>query len=99
MTRTRRLALMGALALAGGLAGAFRLPGTGTVQAQSAGQGPAAFDRAADALERVTWRTRTLVGDEKLTRWPLAVRPEDLGLLDAVAVSYTHLTLPTNREV
>ena len=84
MTRTRRLALMGALALAGGLAGAVPLPGTGFVQAQSAGQGPAAFDRAADALERVTWRTRTLVGDEKLTRWPLAVRPEGLGLLDAV---------------
>jgi uncharacterized protein len=84
MTPTRRLALMGALAFAGSLAGSPRLPGVGTVHALSAGQGPAAFDRAADALERVTWRTRTLVGDEKLTRWPLAVRPEGLGLLDAV---------------
>jgi type 1 glutamine amidotransferase len=51
---------------------------------QAAAQGPPAFERAADALERVTWRTRTLVGDERLTQWPLAVRPENLGLLDAV---------------
>jgi type 1 glutamine amidotransferase len=68
MTRTRRLALMGALAFA---------------VSHAAAQGPPAFERAADALERVTWRTRTLVGDERLTRWPLAVRPEGLGLLDA----------------
>jgi type 1 glutamine amidotransferase/sugar phosphate isomerase/epimerase len=31
------------------------------------------FVRAPDALERVTWRTRTLVGDERLTNWKLAI--------------------------
>jgi uncharacterized protein len=51
---------------------------------QSAPNGQAVFERAGDALERVTWRTRTLVGDDKLTNWKLAVRPEGLGLLDAV---------------
>jgi type 1 glutamine amidotransferase len=84
MTRTRRFALMGAIALAGSLAGSHRLGDSGTVHAQPAGQGPPAFERAADALERVTWRTRTLVGDDRLTQWPLAVRPDGLGLLDAV---------------
>ncbi len=84
MTGTLRLALLGALALAGSLAGSLGLPGAGVLDAQPAAQGPAAFERAADALERVTWRTRTLVGDERLTQWPLAVRPEGLGLLDAV---------------
>ena len=59
-------------------------PASGTVHAQPLAQGQAAFERAPDALERVTWRTRTLVGDERLTRWKLAVRPEGLALLDAV---------------
>jgi len=31
------------------------------------------FERAPDALPRVTWRTRTLVGDDRLTNWKLAV--------------------------
>ena len=31
-----------------------------------------AFPRAADALERVTWRTRTLVANDRLTNWDLA---------------------------
>jgi sugar phosphate isomerase/epimerase len=31
------------------------------------------FERAPDALERVTWRTRTLVGDDRLTDWNLAI--------------------------
>jgi hypothetical protein len=31
------------------------------------------FERAPDALARVTWRTRTLVGDERLTNWKLAL--------------------------
>jgi uncharacterized protein len=84
MTRTQRLALIGAIALGGSLAGSLRLTGWGTVHAQPAARGQAAFERAADALERVTWRTRTLVGDERLSQWPLAVRPEGLGLLDAV---------------
>jgi type 1 glutamine amidotransferase len=38
----------------------------------SAQQKPA-FTRAPDALERVTWRTRTLVGDSRLTQWKLAI--------------------------
>jgi len=83
MTRTLRLALIGAITLAGSLAGSLGRPGSGTIHAQPAAQGQAAFERAADALERVTWRTRTLVGDERLSQWPLAVRPEGLGLLDA----------------
>ena len=40
--------------------------------AQTAAQKPA-FERAPDALPRVTWRTRTLVGDDRLTRWKLAI--------------------------
>jgi type 1 glutamine amidotransferase/sugar phosphate isomerase/epimerase len=43
---------------------------------QASTQKPA-FDRAADALERVTWRTRTLVGDDRLTRWKLAIPAND----------------------
>src|ERR1044072_1124132 len=50
-------------------------------------QPPAAFDRAPDALERVTWRTRTLVGDDRLTRWKFALPATGLAVpafLDAV---------------
>ena len=36
-------------------------------------QQEAAFQRAPDALERVTWRTRTLVSDDRLTNWNLAI--------------------------
>lgn len=54
------------------------------LRAQQLPQGQAAFDRAPDALEKVSWRTRTLVGDEKLTRWKFAVRPDGLSLLDSV---------------
>jgi type 1 glutamine amidotransferase len=42
-------------------------------QAQTGGTAALAFERAPDALPRVTWRTRTLVGDERLTNWKLAV--------------------------
>jgi len=38
-------------------------------------------DRAPDALERVTWRTRTLVGDGRLTNWKLAIPASGLGNL------------------
>ncbi len=31
------------------------------------------FPRAPDALERVTWRTRTLVANDRLTNWDLAI--------------------------
>jgi type 1 glutamine amidotransferase len=51
--------------------------------AASAQQKPA-FERAPDALERVTWRTRTLVGDSRLTQWKLAI--PDLGLTFMEAV-------------
>jgi type 1 glutamine amidotransferase/sugar phosphate isomerase/epimerase len=54
------------------------------LRAQQLPQGQAAFQRAPDALEKVSWRTRTLVGDEKLTRWKLAIRPDGLSLLDSV---------------
>jgi type 1 glutamine amidotransferase len=32
-----------------------------------------AFPRASDALERVTWRTRTLVANDRFTNWDLAI--------------------------
>jgi type 1 glutamine amidotransferase len=32
-----------------------------------------AFPRASDALERVTWRTRTLVANDRLTNWDLGI--------------------------
>src|SRR5829696_1866039 len=44
------------------------------LQVQAGGQPTQpAFERAPDALERVTWRTRTLVGDDRLTQWKFAV--------------------------
>jgi type 1 glutamine amidotransferase/sugar phosphate isomerase/epimerase len=49
-----------------------------------AGQTPPAstakpeFQRAPDALERVTWRTRTLVGDDRLTNWRFAISTSGL---------------------
>ena len=36
------------------------------------------LERALDALERVTWRTRTLVGDERLTNWRFAISTSGL---------------------
>src|SRR5687768_1900738 len=42
-----------------------------TLMAQQ-NQAPA-FPRASDALERVTWRTRTLVANDRLTNWDLAI--------------------------
>lgn len=53
------------------------------VRTQSTAPAPA-FERAPDALERVTWRTRTMVADGRLTGWKLALRPDGLALLDAV---------------
>jgi hypothetical protein len=40
--------------------------------AEPAAQKPV-FPRAPDALERVTWRTRTVVGNERLTHWKFAI--------------------------
>jgi hypothetical protein len=45
------------------------------------GAAPApAFERAPDALERVTWRTRTLVGDDRLTKWKFVVPASGVGV-------------------
>src|SRR5688572_23833478 len=41
-------------------------------------------ERAPDALERVTWRTRTLVGDDRLTNWNFAIRGNGLTFLETV---------------
>ncbi len=41
---------------------------------------PPAFARAPDALERVTWRTRTLVGDDRLTNWKFVVPASGAGV-------------------
>ncbi len=42
------------------------------------------FPRASDALERVTWRTRTLVANDRLTNWDLAVPGMGLTFLESV---------------
>jgi hypothetical protein len=47
-------------------------------------QQPPAFPRAADALERVTWRTRTLVANDRLTNWDFAAPGMGLTLLESV---------------
>src|SRR5687767_13018735 len=43
-----------------------------------------AFERAPDALERVTWRTRTLVSDDRLTNWNFAIPGVGLSFLETV---------------
>src|SRR4026209_936969 len=43
-----------------------------------------AFERAPDALERVTWRTRTLVSDDRLTDWNFAIPGGGLSFLETV---------------
>ena len=43
-----------------------------------------AFPRASDALERVTWRTRTLVANDRLTNWDLAIPGMGLTFLESV---------------
>jgi hypothetical protein len=43
-----------------------------------------AFPRAADALERVTWRTRTLVANDRFTNWDLAIPGMGLTFQEAV---------------
>jgi hypothetical protein len=53
-------------------AGSWPLLAGGPARGQ-AGSAPPAFERAPDALPRVTWRTRTLVGEQRLTNWKLAV--------------------------
>ena len=43
-----------------------------------------AFPRASDAMERVTWRTRTLVANDRLTNWDLAIPGMGLTFLESV---------------
>ena len=47
-------------------------------------QQQAPFQRAPDALERVTWRTRTLVSDDRLTNWNFAIPGPGLTFLETV---------------
>jgi sugar phosphate isomerase/epimerase len=44
----------------------------------------APFQRAPDALERVTWRTRTLVSDDRLTNWNFAIPGRGLTFLETI---------------
>ena len=64
------------IVLTGALAGSLGL----LAEAQ---QKPA-FERAPDALERVTWRTRTLVSDDRLTNWNFAIPGAGLPFLEMV---------------
>ena len=52
---------------------AFFLSLAFSVAAFAQPQQPPEFKRAPDALERVSWRTRTLVGTERLTNWKFGV--------------------------
>jgi hypothetical protein len=42
------------------------------------------FPRASDALERVTWRTRTLVANDRFTNWDLAIPGMGLTFMESV---------------
>jgi type 1 glutamine amidotransferase len=53
-----------------------------TLMAQQ-NQAPA-FPRASDALERVSWRTRTLVANDRLTNWDIAIPGMGLTFLESV---------------
>jgi type 1 glutamine amidotransferase/sugar phosphate isomerase/epimerase len=64
------------IVLTGALAGSLGL----LAEAQQ----PPAFERAPDALERVTWRTRTLVSDDRLTNWNFAIPGAGLPFLEMV---------------
>jgi uncharacterized protein len=56
----------------------------GSLGLLAAAQQKPAFDRAADALERVTWRTRTLVSDDRLTDWNFAIPGAGTAFLETV---------------
>jgi type 1 glutamine amidotransferase/sugar phosphate isomerase/epimerase len=68
---------MRTLVLTGALAGSLGL--------LLAAQQKPPFERTSDALERVTWRTRTLVSDDRLTDWNFAIPGAGLPLLEMVA--------------
>ena len=42
------------------------------------------FPRAADALERVTWRTRTLVANDRFNNWDVSIPARGLTFLESV---------------
>lgn len=79
------VAVVSALLVAGGTG--FATPKLVSTPASEGGQEKPAFQRAPDALERVTWRTRTLVSEDRLTNWDFALPSTGLGVktfLDAV---------------
>jgi type 1 glutamine amidotransferase len=55
------------------LIAAFGVLAAPSVSFRAGAQEKPTFRRAPDALERVTWRTRTLVSDDRLTNWDFAV--------------------------
>ena len=63
------------------LMAALLVPAAAAVAVAQTGPAPQPLaQRAPDALERVTWRTRTLVGDDRLTRWKFAVPADGVGV-------------------
>ena len=56
------------------------------------------FDRTEKLLERVLKKNNTLDGEEVLDNQDLCLLLK-VGIRTLQPVSYTHLTLPTNREV
>lgn len=69
MHRSLFLAVVGTLVVS---VGSGPLWAGGQARTRADSQAPE-FERAPDALPRVSWRTRTLVGDDRLTNWKLAV--------------------------
>ncbi|MGH9163650.1 MAG: ThuA domain-containing protein [Vicinamibacteraceae bacterium] len=52
--------------------------GGGVGQAGKPAGAELVFERAPDALERVSWRTRTLVGNDRITRWSFGIAASTL---------------------
>jgi type 1 glutamine amidotransferase/sugar phosphate isomerase/epimerase len=70
---------------------AATLAAIATATVSAGGQAPAqaqtakpTFVRAPDAIDRVTWRTRTLVSDDRLTNWNFAIPGADLTFMELV---------------
>jgi len=111
MRRIASAALIGAVAVAtGSLYLHAQAPAPAAPAGAQAAAPKAVFPRAPDALERVTWRTRTLVGDDRLTNWNLAIPASDPGRMtfwdtvvraDAAVVDFVEAssTQTVSREV
>ena len=56
----------------------------GPARSSAAQAAPPPFERAPDALDRVTWRTRTLVSDDRLTNWNFAIPGAGLTFFDTI---------------